>query len=49
MLQMYQLIYQILKDNNIINEGEQEKTKMEIMISTVMQVQNAFISQNSSN
>ena len=49
MLQMHELIHQILKDNNIIDEGEQERTKMEIMVSTVMKLQHTFLSQNATN
>ena len=49
MLQMYKLLHQILKENNIINESELVRNKMEIMISTVMKLQNTFITQNNTN
>ena len=47
MLELHLLLRQILKENNIINEGEQEKNKMEILVSTVMKLQHSFISQSS--
>ena len=49
MFQMYELLRQILKDNNVLKENEQDRTKMEVMVTTVMNLQNAFISQNAAN
>ena len=49
MLSLYKLLHQILNDNNIINEKEQERNKIEIIISTVLKLSNTIVGQNALN
>ena len=49
MLLLYILLNQILNDNNIINEKEQERNKIEIIISTVLKLSNTIVGQNALN
>ena len=49
MHKIYKLLHQILNDNNIINEKDQERKKIEIIISTVLKLSNTIVGQNSLN